>query len=270
MEMGNYDESIENYRKALDIDPSFIASYAGISVNQSLKGEAGLAQEAADQMLAAAGNAAQRQFARFRSVTSHLFAGNTDAAIAVSETMLAEAEVEGDHSVMGGVSEYMGDIMLTAGDAVKAEDYFNTALDHRLQAGLNEANQAQAKRTHLFKTAIAAMVGDDPESATSRTEEYNAAADSNGTTFERRRIHELSAFLAMSKEENESAAGHFAQASQLNPVVLYWSAVMQAELGNTEQAVDLASRAANRNTLHPHLPFFRGAAQELLAKLTAE
>jgi tetratricopeptide (TPR) repeat protein len=270
MEMGSYDESIENYRKALEIDPSFVASYAGISVNESLKGEAELAQEAADQMLAAAANSAQRRFAMFRSVTSHLFAGNTDAAMAVSETMLAEADAEGDHSAMGGVSEYMGDIMLVAGEAAKAEEYFNAALDHRLQAGLNEANQAQAKRTRLFKTAIASMVGDDLESATSRTAEYNAAAEMDGTAFERRRIHELSAYLAMNKEENESAAGHFEQASQLNPIVLYWSAAVHAELGNTERAIDLATRAANRNTLSPNLPFFRGDAQELLAKLTAE
>ena len=74
----------------------------------------------------------------------------------------------------------------------------------------------------------------------------------------------------MNNEENESAAGHFEQANQLDPVVLYWSAVIHAELGNTEQAIDLATRAANRNTLSGNLPFFRGDAQELLAKLTVE
>ena len=92
--------------------------------------------------------------------------------------MLAAAELEGDHSVMGGVSEYMGDIMLVAGEAANAEEHFNAALDHRLQAGLNEANQAQANRTHLFKTAIASMVGDDLESAASRTAEYNVVSES--------------------------------------------------------------------------------------------
>ncbi len=219
MEMGNYDESIENYHKALDADPNFLASYAGISVNQSLKGE---------------------------------------------------AELEGNHATLGGVSEYMGDIMLVAGEAANAEEHFNAALDHRLRAGFNDANQAQAKRTHLFKTAIAAMMGGDRESAASRTAEYNAAAELNGTAFERRRIHELSAYLAMNIEENESAAGHFERANQLDPIVLYWSAVIHTELGNTEQAVDLATRAANRNTLSGNLPFFRSDAQELLAKLTAE
>ena len=270
MEIGDYDASIENYRKALKIDPSFGASYAGISINESLKGEAELAQAAAEQMLVAARSPGERQAAMFRSVTSHLYAGNTEAAMEVCDVMLAEAEVKGNYAAMGGVSEYMGDIMLVMGEPAKAEEHFNAALDQRMRAGFNQSNQAQAERTHLFKTAIAAMIADDKETAATRTAEYNAAAEMNGTAFERRRIHELSAYLAMNNEEFETAAHQFEQASQLNPIVLYWSAVVNSELGNTEQAINLATRAANRNTLNGNLPFFRGDAQELVAKLTAE
>jgi tetratricopeptide (TPR) repeat protein len=270
MEMGDYDESIVNYRKALDINPSFASAYAGISINESLKGEADLAQEAADQALAAARNFAERQGAMFNSVTSHLFAGNTEAALEVCNTMLAEAEVKGNHASMAGTLEYMGDMMLVAGEPAKAEEHFNAALDHRMQAGFNEANEAQAERTHMFKTAIAAMIAGDAEAAASRTAEYNAAAEMHGTAFERRRVHELTAYLAQFNEEFESAAEHFDQASQLNPIVLYWSARNQAALGNSERAIDLATRAANRNTLSGNLPFFRGDAQSLLAELNAE
>lgn len=269
MEMGNYDESIENYRKALAINPNFAPSYAGISINESLKGEAELAQEAADQMLARARNLAERQGAMFSSVTSHLFAGNLDAATEVCGAMLAEAEVKGDHARMAGVSEYMGDVMLVTGEPAKAEEHFNAALESRMQAGFSEANQAQARRTHLFKTAIAAMNADDADAAASRTAEYIAAAESNGTAFEKRRIHELSAYLAMYNEEFESAAQFFAQANQLDPIVLYWSAYTHASLGHTERAIDLATRAANRNTVSPNLPFFRENAQTLLAELSA-
>lgn len=269
MEMGNYDESIEHYRMSLKIDPNFTASYAGINVNYSLMGEAELAQEAADQMLAAARNLTERQAAMFRSVTAHLFAGNTEAAMEVCDTMAAEAEVKGDHAAVGSAHEYMGDIMLAAGNAAEAERHFNEALDHRLHAEINEANKALAERTHMFKTAIAAMIGDNAEAAASLTAEYGAAAEASGTAFEKRRIHELAGFLAMFDEDNESAAAHFDQASQLNPVVLYWSAVVNKELGNTEKAIDLATRAANRNTLSGNLPFFRADALRLLEELSA-
>jgi tetratricopeptide (TPR) repeat protein len=114
------------------------------------------------------------------------------------------------------------------------------------------------------------MIADDAEAAASRAAEYSAAAEMNGTAFEKRRIHELAGYLAMNDEDFQSAVQHFDQANQLDPILLYWSASANAELGNTERAIDLATRAANRNTLSGNLPFFREDAQELLAKLTAE
>jgi tetratricopeptide (TPR) repeat protein len=270
MEMGNYDESIETYRKALEINPYFALSYQGINVNYSLKGEPELAQEAADQMLAAARNFSERQAAMFREVTSHLFAGDTAAAMDICDVLMAEAGVQGNHAAMGRIADYMGDIMMIAGDTAKAEEYFDAALDHRLQANINEANKTRAARVHLFKTAITAMIGDNGEAAASRTAEYRAAAEANGTAFEKRRASELSGYLAMFNEENEAAAAHFDKASQFNPIVLYWSAVVNRELGNMNKARDLADRAANRNTLSVNLPFFRADAIKLLEELSAE
>lgn len=270
MEMGSYDESIENYRKALSINEYFPASYAGLTINYSLKGETELAIEAADQMLAAARNFFERQGALFQLTTAYLYAGNVDAAMDAADLMYAEAEVSRKHGAMGAASEYMGDIMMAAGDATRAEELFDAALDHRLQANINDANKAQAARAHLFKTAMAAMIGGQSDLAAERTAEYLSAVDAAGTTFEKIRGHEVSAFLAMHNEELESAANHFDKASQLNPIVLYWSAVVNRDLGNLDKARELADRAANRNTLSQNLPFFRAAAVELSAELAAE
>ena len=269
MEMGDYEDSISNYRKALEIDPYFAASYVGISINRSLMGQPERAQEVTDEMLAAARNFAERQGAMFRSVTSHLFAGEYEAAEEVCELMLAEAEVAGNHSAMGGISEYMGDMMMTIGDAAAAEEHYDAALDHRIQANLSEANVAAAARAHLFKTAIAAMRAGDSETAASRTAEYIAAAEAHGTAFEKRRVHELSGYLAMNQEDFEAAAAHFEKSSKLQPVPLYWAAKVQQELGNLDKARELAERAAYRNTLNGNLPFFQRAAVELLAELDA-
>jgi tetratricopeptide (TPR) repeat protein len=270
MEMGEYDESIANYRKALELDANFISAYAGISINESLKGNAEAAQAAAADMLAIARNSGEKQGAMFRSVTSHLFAGNVDAAIAVSEERYAMAESDGNHATMGGVRAYMGDIMLSAGDAAKAVEYYDSALSHRQMAETNDAAKAQAERAHKFKTAIAAMVEGDIETATARVAEYTAAAEANGTAFEQRRIHELNAFIGQLNEDYETAAAEFAAANQLEPIVLYWAAVANRNLGNTERAVDLANRAAYRNTLSANLPFFRDEALALLEEMEAE
>ncbi|MBT8103140.1 MAG: tetratricopeptide repeat protein [Gammaproteobacteria bacterium] len=267
MEVGNYEESIKHYQMALDIDPHFASSYVGISKNYSLMGEPEKSQEAASQMMAAARNFAERQNAQFLSATSYLFAGDTDAAMEVGNTMAAEAEAAGNLAAAGGIHEYMGDAMLNADDAAKAEEHYSAALAHRQNADINDAAKAQAKRIHLFKMAIAAMVAEDAEAAAERTAKYTAAAEANGTAFERRRIHELAGYMAMINDDMAAGMEHLAQASQLNPHVLYWSAVAQDALGDKDKAMELATRAANRNTLSQNLPFVRADALELLAKL---
>ena len=171
---------------------------------------------------------------------------------------------------MGGIREYMGDIMLANGDGAKAMEYYESALSHRKMAQINDANKAQAERAYIYKSSIAAMVEGDFETAASRVAEYTAAAEAHGTAFERRRIHELNGYLAGGLEDSETSAAELAQASQLEPTALYWAAVAQKNLGNTDKARDLATRATYRNTLSANLPFFRNRALALLEELDAE
>jgi tetratricopeptide (TPR) repeat protein len=267
MEMGNYEESVKHYQAAVDLDSNFMSAYAGIARNQSLMGQGEQAQATAAKMLTAARNFPERQNAMFQSVTSHLFAGDTAAALEVGTAMAAAAEAAGRHGAVGGVHEYMGDIMNNAGDPAKAEEHFGLALEHRLKSASNDANKAQAKRTHMFKMAIAAMVAENAEAAAERTAEYTTAVEENGTAFERRRAHELNGYMAMINEDMEGGVEHLAQANQQDPHVLYWSAVAYKSLGNKDKAMDLVARAANRNTLSPNLPFVRAKALEALASL---
>ncbi len=267
MEMGEYDESIANYRKALEFDANFPSAYAGISINESLKGNAEAAQSATHEMLAAARTDGQKRAAKFQSVTAYLFAGNVEAALAIAEEIYAMAKAEGNRAAMGGISEYMGDIMAVSGDGASALEHYETALENRREANINDANKAQAARTHLFKAAIAAMVDGDNETFASRAAEYTAAAEANGTAFERRRIHELAGYLASVDGDNETSAAELAQANQLDPIVLYWQAMANKSIGNDDLAANLASQAAHRNTLSANLPLFRNAAITLLEDL---
>lgn len=270
MEMGEYDESIANYRMALEIDPSFAASYAGLSINYSLKGDAEAAQAAAAEMLAAARTAGEKRGALFRSMTSHLFAGNVDAAKTVSEEMYAMAEAEGNYVAMGNISEYHGDLLATLGEGDAALLQYEKSLGHRQQSNTNDATRAQAERTFLFKAAVAAMVNGDLDAAAARAAEFSAAVEEAGTSFERRRVHEIDGYIAASQGDMEASATELEQANLLDPIVLYYGALANSSIGNTEKAIDLAKRAAYRNTLSGNLPFFRDEAMALLKELEAE
>ena len=168
---------------------------------------------------------------------------------------------------MGGISEYVGDIMAVSGDGASALEYYEIALKHRQDSALNDANKDQAERTYMFKAAIAAIVTDDIETATARAAEYKAATQAHGTASEWRRIHELNGYLAGADGDNETSAAELAQANQLDPIVLYWAAVANKNIGNGHKASDLATRAVYRNTLSANLPLFRTEAIKLLEDL---
>ena len=269
MEMGQYDEAIASYKKALAIDPHFGGSYAGISVAQSLQGDAGAAQATAATMLAAARTSGEKRAAMFRSMTSHLFAGNSDAALAVAEEVAAMNDADGDLAAKGGITEYMGDIMLDADMTDKAREYYDAALSYRQHSSINDANKDQAARNHQFKMTIAALIDEDADGAAELTAAYAAAVETAGTGFERRRAHELAGYLAMVNGDNETAAAELAQGTQVNPIVLYWSAVANNAAGNSEAAMTLANRAANRNVLSGNLPFIRRDALKFIAEMSA-
>jgi len=267
MEMGDYDASIQNYQRALDLDPHFVNSFAGIARNYDLKGDTGQALATSDKQLAAARNYAERQGALFQSVVAQLFAGDTDAAMAACDKMLASSVAAGNEAAQGGTHEYMGDIMAVAGEPAKAEEHYELALQHRQQANLGAANDALSQRSYLFKMAVAAVVAGDADEAAARADKYKAAAEAHGTTFEKRRIHELAGYVAAMNGDPAASAAELAQANQLDPIVLYWSAVASKDAGNTAKALDLAKRAAWRNTLSPNIPLFHKQALQLIDDL---
>jgi len=115
--------------------------------------------------------------------------------------------------------------------------------------------------------AVAAVVAGDADEAAARADKYKAAAETNGTTLEKRRIHELAGYVAAMNGDPAASAAELAQANQLDPIVLYWSAVASKDAGNTAKALDLAKRAAWRNTLSPNIPLFHKQALQLIDDL---
>jgi tetratricopeptide (TPR) repeat protein len=270
MEMGDYEGSIQHYQMALDSDPNFGSAHAGISVNYSLMGDADKAQEAAGKMLAAARNPVEEQNAMFMAMIASIFAGDSEAALQTGEEIAAKAEARGDLAAAAGARQYIGDVMLNADDSAKAAEHYGLALELQQRANINDANKAQAERAYMFKMAIAAMVAEDFETAGERTTKYSAAVKDNGTAFERRRAHELKGYMSMINDDMDACLEHLAQANQQNPHVLYWSAVAHNSLGNKDKAIELVTRAANRNTLSPNLPFVRAKALAALESLQDE
>ena len=83
MKMGRFDESIVQYRKALEADSTFNASYIGIAHNQMFLGQGGEARATMDEMFAQAPNDGVRTNALLWKAAAYLHEGNRARAMEV-------------------------------------------------------------------------------------------------------------------------------------------------------------------------------------------
>ena len=92
MKMGKYDESIKFYRKALEIDPTFVASSIGIASNLNFEGQYEAARAEVDGFYPRAMNNEQRRALHFAKAVSYAYQGDMDSALAEIEKQYALAE----------------------------------------------------------------------------------------------------------------------------------------------------------------------------------
>ncbi len=266
MEAGDYDASIENYRKALAISPDFPSSHVGLVINHSLKGEHESAVAAAENLFQRARNMPERQLALVRLAGAHLHARDREAALSAMDRLATLATDEENLPVLAAARELAGDILLVAGDTDAALGQYKTALEIRREAPISRSAKSQARRQFLFKATLAALQSGRGKDADNYLRQYRVEAQ-DGNPFEQRRILELEGYSALLAEDYNLAVEKLAEGNQMEPVVRYFSALACEGAGDLEAARYHAEAAAYRNTLAISLPYFRPQALELLERL---
>ncbi len=264
MKTGRYQESIENYRKALAKDETFVASYVGIGNNHMLMGDGEAARASFQQLFELARNDGQRRQAKFWTAVSHLHEGRLDDALAALEERYQISAAAGDKATLSGDLNLMGAVLLQSGDPGRAASKFSEAVAMIEQAAVSDDVKEGTRRNHLFNRGRVAVVSDDLDDAAARLDEYRAAVAARNIPFEVRRGHELAGMLALHRKNPEAAGTELAQANQLDPWVLYLQAEACQAAGDDEGMRDFASKAANWNQLNLNLAFVKSKAEHLL------
>ncbi len=270
MEAGDYEASIANYRKSLDIDPSFYPSLAGISINEALRGRPERAVAVAGQMLERARNLHERHWATNRLVGAHLHNDDHEAALKAIDELAEEGNRADDGLVVADAEELAADILLLQGDAEAAMRLYESALDRRLASDLHPPVKGEARRQFLYRATLAALQSGWSMRAAEFVARYRSEASSGGNARERQRIHELEGYAALVQDDYEKAIDRLILANPLSPVVHYFTAVAYQASGDLQAAREHAHIAAYRNTLAPSLPYFRKQALAMIEIIDRE
>ncbi len=264
MKTGRYQESIDNYRKALEKNESFVFSYAGIGHNLMLMGDGEQARAELRKLFEAARNDGQRRQSLFWTAVSHLHEGDLEEALAALEERYGISEAVDDKATLSGDLGLMGVVLLHSGRTADAEAKFAEAVAMIEEADVSDDVKAGTRRNHLFNQGRVGVHSGDLDAAAARLEEYKAAVAEKNIPFEVRRTHELAGMLALHSDDPETARAELAQANQLDPWVLYLQARACQHAGDEEGMRAFAAQAAGWNQLNLNLAFVKSKAEHLL------
>lgn len=270
MKAGRHEESIDNYRKALEKNPRFTPSLVGIGNNQMFVGDYEAARSTFAELRELARHSGERRVSYFWTAVSYVFENDLGSAIESAEAMAAIAQADDDKAALSGDAGFMGNIYLYKGSTDDALASFRRAVDLAEQADVNDDIKDRYRRNLAYREARVALRRGELERAARKAAEFRTAARAKGISSELRRSHELDGVLALARGDAEMALAELEQANLQDPVVIYWTAKAAFEAGDVERAKSLAQSAAFFNQLTPNFAYIRDRAVELLATVSAE
>ncbi|MGD9401477.1 MAG: tetratricopeptide repeat protein [bacterium] len=268
MKMGKFDESIEQYRKALEIDPNFVASHLGIATNLNFKNRHADARKQIDELYAIARNDGERRTAHFAMAVSFIDEGMMADAIEEIRKQYALAERIDDAGAMGADLNLIGNILLEWGKYDEALANYEQAAEVVRSSDLSDEVKDNSKRNFLYNSARVDIKLGDLASARAKAGQYREEVEALGNPNQVRLAHQLAGMIALAEEDFDLAARELEQASQLNAYNLYRLSLAYRGRGDIEKSREYCAKAADYNGLVDiNYTYIRTKSKDMLNRL---
>jgi tetratricopeptide (TPR) repeat protein len=263
LKTGKFDESIAQYRKALSVDPHFMASRFGISADLTYLGKPAEASAELQQIIDQARNDGDTRLALFGMAVVASDSGKFDQAAQAIDREFAVAEKKNDAPSMSADLQAKGNILLEASKYAEAKEAFDRSLQIIQGSNLSQEVKDNAARVHHYNLTMVAVGKKDLKTAKAEAEEFRKAAEAAKNPAQIRQTHELAGVIALAEKNYDTAIAELEQASQQNPRNLYRLSEAYQAKGDSAKAQDYRAKAANFNPL-PQLnyAFIRTKAQK--------
>jgi tetratricopeptide (TPR) repeat protein len=259
---GKFDDSITQYRKALSIDPNFLASHQGIAMDLLYSGKAAEALAELDNIAKKARNDGETRTGLFATTVVHVDQGQWAKALAGVDQQYALGEKTGDVPAMAGDLNLKGNILLETGKPADALAAFERSLKTIEGSSLSREIKDNNRRLIHFNRARVAIARKDFATAKTEAEEFQKGAEASNNPNQVKLAHELTGQIALAEKDWDKALAELQQANQQNPQNLYRMCQAHQGKGEKDKASELCSKAAGFNSL-PQLnyAFIRGKAK---------
>ena len=266
MRLGRFDDSVAEYKKALQIDPYFLSAYVGIANNQIFAGKGDDARATLKQMLTKARNDGEKRQVWFWTAETYAHEERWGDAIKSIEEEKKIADASGDLVSASQDLNFIGNLLLGAGKPAEAAQKFEESLKLVDRSTASDAVKEAAHRNHLFDMGRVAVAKGDLATARATATKYATAVDANKVPFEVRQAHELAGLVAVHAKEWDTALAELGKAGGQNPRVTYLTGLAWQGKGDSAKAAEAFKAVAEYNQLNGIYAFVRPQARRELAR----
>jgi tetratricopeptide (TPR) repeat protein len=266
MRLGRFDESITEYKKALQIDPYFLSAYIGIANDQIFSGKGDEARATLNQMLTKARTDGEKRAALFWTSETYAHEERFSDAIKAVEEEKKIADASGDLVSASQDVNLIGNLLLAAGKPAEAAQKFEESLKLVDRSKASDAVKEAAHRNHLFDMGRVAVVKGDLATARATASKYSAAVNAKQVPFEVRQAHELAGLVAVHAKEWDTALAELGKAGTQNPRVTYLTGLAWQGKGDSAKAAEAFKAVADFNQLNGNYALVRPQARRQLAR----
>ena len=264
LKMGRFDDSITQYRKALSIDPNFVASHFGISADLMYQGKQQDASAELQKIIDKARSDGDRRLALFGMAVVAADNGKLDEAVQWMGKEYAVAEKASDAAAMAADLQAKGNILVEAQKFDVAKQVFDRSVKLIQASNLSKEIKDNAQLVQHYNLGRIATGKKDYKTAKAEAAEFATGAEASKNPVLERQSHELEGMIALAGKDYDKAIAELQQANQQNPQDMYRRAQAYDGKGDTAKARELYAQAAAFNSL-PQLnyAFVRVKAQKM-------
>jgi tetratricopeptide (TPR) repeat protein len=250
LKLGRFDESIQQYKKALEVNPNFVASHVGIATNLNYMNKHQEARDQLVQLYNKARNDGERRTALLAMAVSYVDEGKLDEALSELYRRYVFAEKISDNAAMSADHNLIGNIYLEMGDAGNALSHYQQARDLIVENEFDEQVKEQAQEGFLFNSARVDLLKNDVNSAKEKYDELLGKAKEKNDPTRLRTAHQLGGMIALAEADYDRAIEELQQANLQSAYNLYRLAQAYEGKGDADMAKEYYERAAKSNSLN--------------------
>jgi tetratricopeptide (TPR) repeat protein len=267
LKMGKYDESIAQYKKAFEKDPTnFVSSLGGIGDNYIFKEDYETARKYYQDYYDKVPGTTGKLTALYLKATSYVHEGKIENAIKTFDEYRILAEKE---TLIPNVINSYGNqcyILAETGSPGEALKYYDKAIDLIGKSKLPEAAKENLNTSWMMSHLYLLTVNGELDKASAELEKCRQKVESRKNPGEEMGLNSSIGFLESRKGNYDKAIEYFSKAGKEDPWVWYNTAVAYNKKGDRQNALKLFEKISKWNVNSMDLAVVRKHSIEELKK----